>query len=71
MIVKEGWTTTLTVRDVTRPIIPLATSPTGELANSTPIEPTESDTALANNLYKYSNRGQSTKYYYACLNYPV
>jgi hypothetical protein len=39
MIVNDGWTTKLTVRNVTRPIIPLSTTPIGHLTNSTPIVP--------------------------------
>jgi hypothetical protein len=71
MIVNDGWTTKLTIRDITRPIIPLSTTPTGHLANSMPIVPPESNTTLANSLYECSNMGQLTNYYYVCLNYPV
>ncbi len=34
MIVANGWTTKLTVRNVTQPIVPFATTPTGQRANS-------------------------------------
>ena len=71
MIFEDSWTTKLTIRDVTRPIISLATTPTGHLSNSMSILPTKSSTILANSLYECSNMGQSTNYYYACLNYPV
>jgi hypothetical protein len=83
MVVDDGWTTKLTIGDITRPIIPLSTTPTGHLANSMPIVLSESNTTLANSLYKSSNTtlanslykssnmGQLTNYYYACLNYPV
>jgi hypothetical protein len=71
MIVDDGWMTKLTVRDVTRPIVPLSTTPSGNLANSMPIVPSESNATLANSLYKCSNTGQLTNYYYACLNYPL
>jgi hypothetical protein len=71
MIIDDGWTTKLTVRDVTRPIIPLSTTPTGHLANSMPIVPSKSNTTLANSLYECSNTGQLMNYYYTCLNYPV
>jgi hypothetical protein len=71
MIVNDGWTIKLTVRNVTRPVIPLSTTPTRHLANSMSILPSESNAALANSLYKCSNTGQLTNYYYACLNYPV
>ncbi len=71
MIVDDGWMTKLITRDVTRPIIPLSTTPTGHLANSMPIVPSESHTTLANSLYKCSNMGQLKNYYYGCLNYPV
>jgi hypothetical protein len=60
MIVNDGWTTKLTVCNVTRPVIPLSTTPTGHLANSMPIVPFKSDTTLATSLYKCSNTGQST-----------
>jgi hypothetical protein len=71
MIVDKSWTTKLTVCNVTRPVIPFATTPTIFLANSMPIPPSESNTTLTNSLYKCSNTGQLTKYYYMCLNYPV
>jgi hypothetical protein len=71
MIINDGWTTKLTVCNVTRPIIPLSTTLTGHLANSMPIVPSKSKTNLANSLYKCSNTGQLTNYYYACLNYPI
>jgi hypothetical protein len=71
MIIDDGWTTKLTICNVTRPIIPLSTTPTGHLANSMSIVPSESKMTLANSLYKCSNMGQSTNYYYACLNYPI
>jgi hypothetical protein len=71
MIVDDGWTTKLTICDVARPIIPLSTTPTGHLANSMPIVPSEYDAILANSLYKCSNMGQLSNYYYLCLNYPV
>jgi hypothetical protein len=70
MIVNDGWTTKLTIR-VTRPITPLSSTPTGHIANSMPILPSESNVTLANSLYECSNTGQLTNYYYACLNYPV
>jgi hypothetical protein len=44
MIVNNGWTTKLTVCDITRLVIPLAASPTGHLANSMPIVSTKSIT---------------------------
>jgi hypothetical protein len=71
MIIDDGWTTKLTVRNITRPIILLFTAPTGHLANSMPIMLSECNTTLANSLYECSNMGQLTNYYYACLNYPV
>jgi hypothetical protein len=71
MTVYDGWATKLTIRDVTRPVIPLSTTPTGHLANSMPIMPSESNATLANSLCECSNTGQLTNYYYACLNYPV
>ncbi len=71
MIVDDGWTTKLTICNVTRPIIPLFTTPTGHLANSIPISPSKSNTTLANSLYKCFNTGQLMNYYYACLNYPI
>jgi hypothetical protein len=71
MIADDGWMTKLTVHDVTKPIIPLSTTPTGHLANSMPIIPSESNTTLANSLYECSNMGQLTNYHYACLNYPI
>jgi hypothetical protein len=43
MIVNNGWTTQLTIRDVARPTLPLSTTPTGHLANSMPIVPFESN----------------------------
>jgi hypothetical protein len=59
MITDDGWTTKLTIRDVTtRPVTPLSTTPTGHLANSMPIVPSKSNTTLANSLYKCSNMGQ-------------
>jgi hypothetical protein len=57
MIVYDGWTTKLTIRKVTRPIIPLSTTPTRHLANSMSNVPSESTTTLANSLYKCSNTG--------------
>jgi hypothetical protein len=36
-----------------------------------PVEPTKSNTTLANSLYECSNTGQLTNNYYACLNYPI
>jgi hypothetical protein len=71
MIVDDGWMTKLTIQDVSRPVIPLSTTPTGHLANNMPIVPSESNATLANSLYKCSNMGQLTNYYCACLNYPV
>jgi hypothetical protein len=71
MIVDNCWTPKLTICNVTRPVISLSTSPTGHLANSMPIIPSESDMTLANSLYKCSNTGQLTNYYHACLSYPV
>jgi hypothetical protein len=71
MIVDDGWTTKLTICNITRPIIPLSTTPTGHLTNSMPIMPSKSNTTLANSLYECSDMGQLTNYYYACLNYPV
>jgi hypothetical protein len=71
MIVDDSWTTKLTIRDVSRPIIPLATTPTGHLANSMPIVPSKSITTLAKSLYKCYNMGRWTNYYYACLSYPI
>jgi hypothetical protein len=71
MIVDDGWTTNLTIRDVTRPVIPLSTTPTLQLTNSMPIVPYESNTTFANSLYKCLNMGQLKNCYYACLNYPV
>jgi hypothetical protein len=71
MIFDDGWTTKLTVCNITRLVIHLATTPTGHLANSMPIMPSKSNTSLANSLYKCSNMGQLTNYYYVCLNYPV
>ncbi len=71
MIVDDGWTTKLTIRDITRPIILLSTTPTGHLTNSMPILPSKSNTTLANSLYECSNTGQLTNYYYACLNLPI
>jgi hypothetical protein len=50
MIVDDGWTTKLTVRYVSRPVIPLSTTPTGHLANSMPIMPYEPNATLANSL---------------------
>jgi hypothetical protein len=63
MIVDNGWTTKLTVWDVTRPIFPLATTPTRV--------PSKSNTTLSKSLYECSNTGKLTKFYYAFLNYPV
>jgi hypothetical protein len=71
MIFNDGWMTKLTVRDVTRPIIPLSTTPTGHLASSMPIMPSKSNMTLANSLYKCYNTGQLKNYHFACLNYPV
>jgi hypothetical protein len=71
MIVNDGWTAKLTTRDITRPVIPLSTTPTGHLTNSLPIVPSEYKTTLANSLYKHSNKGKLTNYYYGCLNYPI
>jgi hypothetical protein len=71
MIVNNGWTTKLTVRNITRPVIPLSTTPTGHLTNSMHVVPSKSDRTLANSLYKCSNTGQLMNYYYACLNYPI
>ncbi len=71
MIIDDGWTTKLTIHDVTRPIIPLSTTPTRHLDKSMPIVPSESNITLANSLYECSNTDQLTNYYYACLNYPV
>jgi hypothetical protein len=71
MIVDDGWTTKLTVRNVLRPIIPLSTTSTGHLANSMPLVPSKSNTTLANSLYECSNMGQLMYFYYAYLNYPV
>jgi hypothetical protein len=71
MIIDDGWRTKLTIRNVARPVIPLSTTPTGHLANSTPIVPSKSNTTLVNSLYKCSNTGQLTNYYYAYLNYPI
>jgi hypothetical protein len=62
MIIDNGWTTKLTIHNVTRPVIPLSTTPAGHLANSMPIAPSESNTTLANSLYEYSNMGQLTNY---------
>jgi hypothetical protein len=59
----KGWTTQLTVHDITQSIIPLTTTPTRQLANSIPIKTPKSDTALANSLYECSNMGQLTYYY--------
>ncbi len=50
---------------------PLSTTPTGHPANNMPIMPSKSNATLANSLYKCSNTGQLTNYYYACLNYPI
>jgi hypothetical protein len=58
MIVDDGWTTKLAIRDVTRPAIPLSTTPTGHLANSMPIVPSNFNLTLANSLYECSNMGQ-------------
>jgi hypothetical protein len=71
MIVNYGWTTKLTIPDTARPVIPLSTTPTGHLANNMPVMPSESNPTYANSLYKCSNMGQLTNYYYACLTYPV
>ncbi len=71
MIVDDGWTTKLTVHYVNQPAIPLATTLTGHLTNNIPIKPTKSNITSANSLYKCSNTGQLTNYYYACLNYRV
>jgi hypothetical protein len=71
MIVDDCWMTKLTIRNVARPIIPLSTTPTGHLANSMPSMPFKSNATLANSLYKCSNMGQLTNYYYTCLNYSV
>jgi hypothetical protein len=71
MIVNNGWTIKLTIRVVARPVIPLSITPTRHLANSMPIVPSKSNATLAISLYKCSNTGQLTNYYYACLNYPV
>ncbi len=71
MIVDDSWMPKLTVCDVTRPIIPLFTTPTGHLANSMQIVPSESNMTLANSLYECSNTGQLINYDYVCLNYPV
>jgi hypothetical protein len=71
MILDDGWTTKLTVHNDTRLIIPLSTAPTRHDTNSMPIVPFESNTTLANSLYKCSNSGQLTNYYYVCLTYPV
>jgi hypothetical protein len=68
MIASDGWATKLTIRNVTRPITPLSTTPTGHLANIMPIVPSISNKTLANSLFNCSNAGQSTNYYYACLN---
>jgi hypothetical protein len=57
MIVDDGWTTKLTASNVARPVIPLSTTPTGHLANSMPIMPSNSNATLANSLYKCSNMG--------------
>jgi hypothetical protein len=71
MIVNNGWTTKITISNVTRPVTPLSTTPTGHLANSMPILPSKSNMTLANSLYKRSNMGQLTNYYYASLIYPI
>jgi hypothetical protein len=71
MIVDDGWTTKLTIHNVARSIIPLSITPTGHLANSMTIVPSKSNATLANSLYKCSNTGHLTYYYYAYLNYPV
>jgi hypothetical protein len=71
VIIDDGWTTKLTIHDVARPVTPLYTTPTGHLANSMTIVPSNSNATLANNLYECSNTGQLTNYYCACLNYPV
>ncbi len=71
MIINDGWTIKLTICNVARPIIPLSSTPTGHHANSMPMVPSKSNVTLANSLYKCSNMGQLTKYYYTCLNYPV
>ena len=55
MIIDDGWTTKLTVRNITRPIILLFTAPTGHLANSMPIMLSECNTTLANSLYECFN----------------
>jgi hypothetical protein len=36
-----------------------------------PIVPSKFNTILANSLYECSNTGQSTNYFYTCLNYPI
>jgi hypothetical protein len=71
MIVDDGWTTKLNAHNVARPVIPLSTTPTRNLANNMPIVPSKSNAVLANSLYECSNTGQLTNYYYTCLNYPV
>jgi hypothetical protein len=71
MIVNNSWTTKLTVHNVSRPIIPLSTTPIGHLTNSMLLVPSESNTTLANSLYKCSNMGNLMNYYYACPNYPI
>jgi hypothetical protein len=71
MIVDDDWTAKVTIHNFARPIIPLSTTPTGHLVNSMPIVPSESNTALANSLYKCYNTGQLINYYYACLNYLI
>ncbi len=71
MIVGNGWITKLVVRNITRPVIPLSTTPTRHLANRTSIVPSKSYTTLANSLYKCSNMGQLKNYYYSCLNHPI
>jgi hypothetical protein len=55
MIVDDGWSTKVSVRDITRPIIPLSTTPTRHLANNMPIVPSNSNMTLANSLYEFSN----------------
>jgi hypothetical protein len=71
MIDNNSWKTKLTVRNVTRIIIPLAATPTGHLANSIPIMHSKSSIPLANSLYECSNMCQLMNYYYMCLNYPI
>jgi hypothetical protein len=58
MIVNDGWTTKLTIRNVARPVAPLSTTPTGHLTNRIPIVPSKSNVTLANSLYECSDTGR-------------